>query len=58
MKIDFLNWLSDQSGRPPEDITSRLGSVLDDLFDCVDGELGAIRPDDIDPKHIHLFRVE
>jgi hypothetical protein len=57
MKIDFLNWLSNRSGQPAEDITRRLGSVLDDLFDLVDGELGAIRPDDIDPKHIHLFRI-
>jgi hypothetical protein len=57
MKIDFLNWLSGRSGRPPEEITRSLGNVLDDLFERVDEELGAIRPDDIDPKYIHLFRV-
>jgi hypothetical protein len=57
MKIDFLNWLSDRSGEPPDQITRRLGGVLEGLFDRVDGELGAVRPGDIDPKHIHLFRV-
>jgi hypothetical protein len=57
MKIDFLNWLSDRSGHPPEGISRRLGRVLDDLFDRVDDELGAIRPDDVDPRYIHLFRV-
>jgi hypothetical protein len=58
MKLEFLNWLSDRSGQPAESIASRLGRVLDDLFERVDEELGAIRPDDIDPRYIHLFRVE
>jgi hypothetical protein len=57
MKINFLNWLSDRSGQPPEVLTGRLGGVLDALFEQVDEEMGAVRPDDIDPRHLHLFRL-
>ncbi len=57
MKTSFLTWLSGRSGVSAEEITGRLGGVLDELFDRVDEELGALQPDDIDPRYIHLFRV-
>lgn len=58
MKIEFLKWLSARSGQRSEDITGRLGSVFDDLFSRVDEELGAIQPEDIDPRFLQLFRVQ
>jgi hypothetical protein len=57
MKIDFLNWLSGRSGRPPEVISEHLGRVLDALFERVDEELGTLRSEDIDPRYLHLFRL-
>jgi hypothetical protein len=58
MKTNFLNWISHRSGRSYEDITDRLGSVFDDLFNRVDEELGGVRPGDIDPRFLQLFRVQ
>jgi uncharacterized protein DUF6178 len=57
VKTAFLNWLSKQSEAPAADITKRLGSTLDNLFEDVDAELGAISPNDLDPRFINLVWI-
>jgi hypothetical protein len=58
VKTEFLKWLTERAKKTSEEITTTLGPVLDELFNQVDEELGNIRPDDIDPRYIQLFRVK
>jgi hypothetical protein len=58
MKIEFLKWLSGRAEQSPDVVTGKNGSALDALFEHVDEELGGIRPGTIDPRHIHLFRIQ
>jgi hypothetical protein len=58
VKTEFLKWLSGRSEKSPEEITTIFGPVLDELFDKVDEEMGKVRPDDIDPRYVQLFRVK
>jgi hypothetical protein len=54
-KQSFLKWLIDQSGLTENEIMSRVGVTLDDLFAEVESELGNVRPAHIDPRFVSLF---
>ena len=57
VKKVFLNWLSEQSETPAHAITEQLGKTLDGLFEEMDAELGAVSPEDLDPRFISLFWI-
>ncbi len=55
MKESFLNWLSDKTGLTHYEITKKLGQTLENLFNEIESEYGAVSNEDIDPRYIHLF---
>lgn len=57
MKEALLTWLSDRSGLALLDISRRLGSTLERLFQDIESELGSVSEVDLDPKYINLFHL-
>jgi len=57
MKDALLAWLSEASGLSPFDISRRLGSALERLFQEIENELGSVSEEDLDPKYINLFHL-
>ena len=55
MKESFLNWLSDKTGLTHYEITQKLGQTLENLFNEIESEYGAVSNDDLDPRYTHLF---
>ena len=57
IKESFLNWLSEKTGLNIYEITQRLGQTLENLFNAIESEYGAVAKKDLDPKYIYLFLV-
>ena len=57
IKESFLNWLSEKTGLNIYEITQRLGQTLENLFNAVESEYGAVAKKDLDPRYIYLFLV-
>jgi len=55
MRERFLNWLAEQSGLAPHEISERMGASLEDLFRLVENELGAVVVEDLDSRYVQLF---
>ncbi|MDY0163111.1 DUF6178 family protein [Desulfobotulus sp.] len=51
----FLLWLSDRTRLDREQIADRVGGILEALFQELDGELAAIRPEALDHRYVRLF---
>lgn len=51
----FLFWLSERSGLEADQIADRVGRLLEALFQEMDGELAAIRPEALDHRYVRLF---
>jgi hypothetical protein len=58
MKQSFLSWLCGLTGMHSDEITDRLGPVLEDLFLEIEEEYGQVDTADLDPRFIHLFLIE
>ena len=58
MKTNFLNWLTAETTLKDYKISERLGQTLEDLFDEIELEYGRVRPNEIDPRFVHLFLLE
>ncbi|MEA3428305.1 MAG: DUF6178 family protein [Thermodesulfobacteriota bacterium] len=58
IKESFLNWLSEKTGLNIYEITQRLGQTLENLFNDIESEYGAVAKKDLDPRYIHLFLVK
>lgn len=58
MKELFLNWLSEKTGLNIYEINQRLGQTLENLFNSIESEYGAVAKKDLDPKYIYLFLVK
>jgi hypothetical protein len=58
MKQSFLSWLCGLTGMRSNEITDRLGSVLENLFLEIEEEYGQVDTADLDPRFIHLFLIE
>jgi hypothetical protein len=54
-KSAFLNWAAAASGQAPADLSDRLGSVFEALFDEIESEMAAVSPAGLDPRHVDLF---
>jgi hypothetical protein len=55
MKSRFLSWLGENTGLKDFEITERLGRTLQNLFEEIEGELGRVLPDDLDPRYVQMF---
>ncbi|MFZ1956093.1 MAG: DUF6178 family protein [Desulfobacterales bacterium] len=58
MKQSFLSWLCGLTGKRSNEITDRLGPVLENLFLEIEEEYGQVDTADLDPRFIHLFLIE
>jgi len=58
MKESFLSWVSEKTGLNIYEITQRLGQTLENLFNAIESEYGAVAKKDLDPRHIYLFLVK
>ena len=58
MKESFLNWVSEKTGLNIHEITQRIGQALENLFNTIESEYGAVSKKDLDPKYINLFLVQ
>lgn len=56
-KKSFLTWIANQSKMSAAEISEKIGSTLDSLFEEVDVELGDVSVEDLDPRFITLFWV-
>lgn len=57
MKESFLNWASEKTSLNIYEITQRIGQSLEDIFNSMESEYGAVAKQDLDPKYIYLFLV-
>jgi hypothetical protein len=57
-KTEFLHWAAVASGRSPEELSGRLGTVFEALFDEIERELAPVDADDLDPRHVDLFLLQ
>jgi hypothetical protein len=57
-KQSFLDGLIRQSGLSEEDIMTRIGPTLDELFAEIESELGRVDPENLDPRFVSLFLLK
>jgi hypothetical protein len=55
MKNHFINWLAADTGLKDFEITEQLGETFEDLFADIEGEMGRVGAQDLDPRYIQLF---
>ncbi|MCP4690853.1 MAG: hypothetical protein GY859_22565 [Desulfobacterales bacterium] len=58
MKTSFLDWLAATTGLTGDEISGRMGGLLETLFEEIEDELGRVPEANLDPKWIHLFLIE
>jgi hypothetical protein len=51
----FLGWLSRRSGLADVELSERMAPELEQLFVKIEGELGKVKQQDLDPRFITLF---
>jgi len=54
-KAALLKWLAEKSKQSEVDISKAMGNALEDLFDEIAENYGAVRPENLDPRFISLF---
>jgi len=55
MREAFLAWLAQRSGLTTYAIAERMRSTLEGLFAQIENELGAVVPQQLDPRYVQLF---
>lgn len=55
MRERFLRWLAERSGLHDYEISERMGMALEQLFNQIESELGAVDTGDLNPNFIYLF---
>ena len=58
MRQSFLDWLSGETGLKPGEISAQLGPSFAELFEEIEGELGTVAADKLDPRFVNLFLLE
>ncbi len=57
-KSDFLDWLSGATGLTPLEISEKIGSGLEALFNEMEEEYGNVSSHALDPRFITLFHIK
>jgi hypothetical protein len=57
IKDNFLNWLADDTGLRDFEITAKLGKTFEILFADIEGELGRVAAQDLDPRYVQMFLI-
>lgn len=58
MKTAFAQWLAQESGFTDFEISEELGAVFEELFAEVEGEVGRVAAEDLDPRFVQLFLLK
>jgi len=58
IKTSFAEWIVSTSGLRLDEISSQYGEIFTDLFQEIEAALAKVTVEDLDPRYIHLFRVE
>jgi hypothetical protein len=58
MRQSFLDWLSAETGLKAFEINAQLGASFSELFEEIEGELGVVAADRLDPRFVNLFLLE
>jgi hypothetical protein len=54
-KAEFLDWAATASGQLPGEMSDRLGTIFEALFDEIERELALVEAGNLDAHHIDLF---
>jgi hypothetical protein len=57
MRELFLEWLAQRSNLGTFEVTDRMAPALDQLFEAVEQELGAVQASNLDPRFIQMFLI-
>ena len=57
-KAEFLHWAAVASRQSSDDLSDRLGTVFEALFDEIQRELATVELGNLDPRHLHLFLLK
>lgn len=57
-KAEFLQWAAEASDQSPADLSDRLGTVFEALFDEIERELSPVKAGNLDPRYVHLFLLK
>jgi hypothetical protein len=57
-KSSFAQWIADSSGMTLGEVSWHYGEIFTDLFKEIEDEFATIAIDDLDPRFIHLFRIQ
>ena len=57
-KTDFLEWLSNQSGREAPDVSQSASEYLENLFATIEGELAGVAEEHIDYRYVEIFLLK
>ena len=58
MKQNFLDWLAADTGLKDFEISERLGLTLENLFNEIEGEIGQVSSQNLDPRYVQLFLLD
>ena len=58
IKVSFRDWISSTSGIEEAEFSDRFGEIFTNLFNEIEAEYAQVAVDDLDPRFIHLFKVE
>jgi len=57
MKESLLNWLSKRTGIENNELSKKIGGILEDLFIEIENEYGLVAEKDLEPEYIHHFLI-
>ncbi len=57
MRELFLDWLAGRSALATFEIAERMSPALEQLFEAIEQELGAVKAADLDPRYIQMFLI-
>ncbi|MBC2744943.1 MAG: hypothetical protein HGJ93_18460 [Desulfosarcina sp.] len=57
-KAEFLQWAAAASDQPPADLSDRLGTVFEALFEEIERDLSPVTTGNLDPRNVHLFLLK
>lgn len=58
IKVSFMDWISHSVDLTIDELSDWLGDIFTDLFKEIEEEYAQVAVNDLDPRYIHLFRVE
>ena len=55
---NFMEWLANQTSQSTELLDDTLRHALEEIFDDLESQYGAVTPENLDPRHVYMFLIE